>query len=285
MIINNMYYDDITECLEPKDIERMYDKDKVLRESYIRGEKYFRWKIFKLLIEFNYDFDKIYRIIKFDIDKTNNWSYKCKEIEIFTNVFQKIKSNNNIQINCNNSRIIENKKPKLEQYTAGIYQIYNIKNKYCYVGSAINILTRWMTHKNQLKNNKHANKCLQDDWNKYGEDNFKFNILEIISDNIIKSDVDSKYLRTRERVWIEKIKYKLYNRGVPIDDYNYFSMVGIKPDYDIIRLIDSYLKGKTAKEKIDTINSLQSRLHGLLCFNEYKNKTYNKDINVNLPNV
>jgi group I intron endonuclease len=60
----------------------------------------------------------------------------------------------------------------------GIYSIKNVKNNNCYFGSSKNIEKRWKTHLNQLKNNKHHNIRLQRAWNKYGENNFIFEIVE-----------------------------------------------------------------------------------------------------------
>lgn len=55
-----------------------------------------------------------------------------------------------------------------------IYYIINNKNKKRYVGQTINIQKRKNDHYNKLKNNKHINYKLQNDWNKYGEDSFSF---------------------------------------------------------------------------------------------------------------
>lgn len=60
----------------------------------------------------------------------------------------------------------------------GIYRIKNKTNGKCYYGSSKNIERRWKTHLNQLRNNKHINSFLQNAWNKYGEDNFIFEIVE-----------------------------------------------------------------------------------------------------------
>jgi group I intron endonuclease len=60
----------------------------------------------------------------------------------------------------------------------GVYRIKNKINKKCYYGSSKNIEKRWKTHLNQLKNKKHVNSILQRAWNKYGEDNFIFEVVE-----------------------------------------------------------------------------------------------------------
>jgi group I intron endonuclease len=61
-----------------------------------------------------------------------------------------------------------------------IYKITNIINKKCYIGQTQNYKTRFAAHKNALRKNQHENPHLQLAWNKYGEENFKFEIIEHI---------------------------------------------------------------------------------------------------------
>lgn len=79
----------------------------------------------------------------------------------------------------------------------GIYKIINrINNKY-YVGSSNNILHpnkgRWIRHKRNLRKNVHINDHLQSAWNKYGECNFSFIIVEKSPINLLK-ETEQKYL-------------------------------------------------------------------------------------------
>lgn len=75
----------------------------------------------------------------------------------------------------------------------GIYKIQNIVNGKCYYGSSKNIKKRWKTHLNQLKRVKHINCVLQNVWNKYGEDNFIFEVVEECDVNILL-ETEQKYL-------------------------------------------------------------------------------------------
>ena len=59
----------------------------------------------------------------------------------------------------------------------GIYRILNTITKDFYIGSATNFTIRKSCHFHNLRNNKHANKHLQNAWDKYKEHNFKFEIL------------------------------------------------------------------------------------------------------------
>lgn len=75
----------------------------------------------------------------------------------------------------------------------GIYRIKNLVNGKCYYGSSKNIKKRWKTHLNQLRKNKHINSILQNAWNKYGETNFVF---ELVEECNLKNlfEVEQKYL-------------------------------------------------------------------------------------------
>ena len=59
----------------------------------------------------------------------------------------------------------------------GIYKITNIINGKMLIGLSNDIIKRWNRHKSQLRNNKHKNTHLQHSWQKYGEQNFRFEII------------------------------------------------------------------------------------------------------------
>lgn len=59
----------------------------------------------------------------------------------------------------------------------GIYKITNVKNEKVYIGKSIDIQRRWIQHRSSLNRNVHRSGHLQNAWNKYGEDNFIFEIL------------------------------------------------------------------------------------------------------------
>ena len=61
---------------------------------------------------------------------------------------------------------------------SGIYQIRNIVNGKCYIGSAVNFNTRWQRHKRDLRRGVHHSVLLQRSWDKYSEEKFVFEILE-----------------------------------------------------------------------------------------------------------
>jgi len=82
-----------------------------------------------------------------------------------------------------------------EQYKlAGIYQIRNLINNKIYLGSAYNLYDRYRVHKSTLLNNKHDNEHLQRSFNKYGKDNFIFELVEIVENLVNIYDIEVKYL-------------------------------------------------------------------------------------------
>lgn len=78
----------------------------------------------------------------------------------------------------------------------GIYKITCIENDKKYIGSSFNIDKRWDTHKRDLLKYTHHNKYLQEDWIKYGEKSFKFELLEELETTNKKNleDLEYKYI-------------------------------------------------------------------------------------------
>ena len=96
----------------------------------------------------------------------------------------------------------------------GIYKITNKINKKVYIGESLDILRRWREHKEELKNNKHDNYKLQQDYNKYGVDSFEFNIVSVLNDDI--SHYSDKYiLLVYEYYYI--LKYNSIKNGYNIE--------------------------------------------------------------------
>lgn len=119
----------------------------------------------------------------------------------------------------------------------GIYMIVNLITNKTYIGKSINIDSRWKSHISNLKTNKHINKDLQLDWNKFGESNFSFKVLEYCSEDLLSS---------RERHWIDIFNSKLFG-------YNFNNNLAIK---DRVK-IDSKIKTNSLEYKILNIcNSL-----------------------------
>jgi len=75
----------------------------------------------------------------------------------------------------------------------GVYRIRNITTGKYYVGSTECIERRFKEHKSALNNGKHINRYLQFAWDKYGEEDFIFEIVE-------KTKTD---LKSREQLYLD----------------------------------------------------------------------------------
>ena len=90
-----------------------------------------------------------------------------------------------------------------------IYEIVNIKNNAKYIGSSMRNELRWKRHISDLNNNRHHSKYLQRAWNKYGKDNFKFNIIQTIENISSRNlfEIEQKYLDDRKSNYLSKLNY------------------------------------------------------------------------------
>jgi group I intron endonuclease len=91
-----------------------------------------------------------------------------------------------------------------------IIGVYKISNTLCpegkyYIGYSCNIRRRWNNHKCDLKNGKHINIYLQNVYNKYGADCFKYEILHDCETKEEAQEYETSYLQDLT------IRDKLYN--------------------------------------------------------------------------
>jgi group I intron endonuclease len=83
----------------------------------------------------------------------------------------------------------------------GIYEIRCLISGKSYVGSSKSIRSRWSQHRNALRRGNHTSPRLQQAWNKHGERQFVFKILEECAPDV---------LFEREQFWIDS-KRRDYN--------------------------------------------------------------------------
>jgi len=106
----------------------------------------------------------------------------------------------------------------------GIYHIRNTRNDAIYVGSTVkSFRVRWHQHRYDLRVGKHGCAHLQNAWNKYGESEFAFEIVEIVSDARLVLDREQSHLDSRKENYPKDATYNiLWTAG---------SRAGHKPNY------------------------------------------------------
>lgn len=102
------------------------------------------------------------------------------------------------------SEIKKNYKQTLQPM--GIFIVKNLANNKIFIGSSKNLPGRINRFKFGLKYGTESNKLLTDDYKKYGEENFTFEILDELKP---KDDPGYDYtedLKVLEQMWIEKLQ-------------------------------------------------------------------------------
>lgn len=90
----------------------------------------------------------------------------------------------------------------------GIYKITNKINGKIYIGQSIDLDRRKKEHIRDLNKNRNHNNHFQNAWNKYGEENFKFEYIHIVEDS-------------SELNYLETYYINLYDSTNPDNGYNY----------------------------------------------------------------
>jgi group I intron endonuclease len=119
---------------------------------------------------------------------------------------------------------------------SGIYKITNTVNGKYYLGSSDNIKNRWKSHLYSLRHNKHHSIHLQRAWNKYGEKNFIFELVEEVDKNVLLER--EQYHLDTLTPWDDNVGYNVSKSASGGD------LISYHPNIDEIR----------EKQRINTIN-------------------------------
>lgn len=95
---------------------------------------------------------------------------------------------------------------------SGIYFIVCLINQKKYIGGSGWLKRRKVDHFSLLRNNRHWNKNLQGDWNKYGEENFEFKIIEYCCKENIP-DKEKSYILAYKTINVSYGYNKILNTG------------------------------------------------------------------------
>jgi group I intron endonuclease len=115
---------------------------------------------------------------------------------------------------------------------SGVYEIVNTENGHRYIGSAVNIRKRWNSHRSALNNNCHHSRYLQNAWNKYGDQHFKFRMIEKVEHEEKLIDIEQRYIDM------------------------------IDPEYNICKMADSRLGIKHTEETKQTMSKNHADVSG-----------------------
>lgn len=147
---------------------------------------------------------------------------------------------------------------------SGIYKIINKINGKFYIGSSIDIKSRFYNHKSQLNKNIHDNQHLQNAWNKYKKDNFDFIIIKLCeSSNLIVEE------QKELDIWVNKDE--CYNLSPSAD----VPMRGIPRSDEVKQKISLNQKGKpkwTEKQKKQMSIDRKGRKHSTETIKKFKNR-------------
>lgn len=183
----------------------------------------------------------------------------------------------------------------------GIYKITNNVDGKIYVGSSHNITIRWNTHQRELKFNNHDNKYMQSAWNKYGQEGFKFEIVEKVEHEENLLDIEQRWLDDTQ-CYNPEIGYNLscLTRGSNVK-YNILrqNIINniIKEDiplyYDENTGENLYTKDNRILPMVNSLNGLIKKLYALYNSEVKMNNSvylsncliYSQTINFNLKNI
>jgi hypothetical protein len=99
------------------------------------------------------------------------------------------------------------------KFKMGVFQIKNNSNGKIYIGSSLDLNAIWHAQKLQLNFGMHQNNDLQNDWKKFGPENFTYEILDEIKQTEDKSTGYEKEIKALEEMIIEQMQ--------PFDDRGY----------------------------------------------------------------
>lgn len=135
---------------------------------------------------------------------------------------------------------------------AGIYCIQNEIDGKCYIGKSVNIPKRWKEHKASLRNGKHHNKHLQKAWDCYGEESFRFKVLEYANPNEL-ADLEIAYISKHKAFGDNGYNFTMGGEG---------GLLGMQKSEETRRKISEANKGRphTPEEKAHLSNTLKGRI-------------------------
>ena len=154
---------------------------------------------------------------------------------------------------------------------AGIYLIVSKINGKRYIGSSVRICVRWSEHISDLRLNKHHSPLLQRHYNKYGEDDLVFSVLEVVDRAELSLNDFRQLLLDKEQIYLNnwdechfncspiagsklgyknpKAKYYVYSKSQKLYIVNYRVC-------EVVKRFSSFYTEEEAKTQVEYIKSL-----------------------------
>lgn len=163
----------------------------------------------------------------------------------------------------------------------GLYKIINTVNGHWYVGSTNScVFKRFLTHRLLLRKNKHPNPHLQNAYNKYGESNFVFLVIETSTDkkftdkeqeiinkhlgklycyNISKDTLAPMSGRKHTKETLEKMSVASKKRSKEIGECTRLRQLGTKHRPETIEKMKTSAKNRDDSNRIEVLKSKEVR--------------------------
>jgi hypothetical protein len=89
---------------------------------------------------------------------------------------------------------------------AGVYRITNKGNGKIFIGKGMNVQGKMNGQMLQLKWGSHPNKALQEDWKRFGAEEFVFEVLDYLEPAKAPNIDPNADLSTLEQLWLTKLQ-------------------------------------------------------------------------------
>jgi hypothetical protein len=88
----------------------------------------------------------------------------------------------------------------------GVFQIRNTINEKVYIDGSLNLDAIWNRNRMELNFGSHRNETLQKEWKKFGEENFKYEILSEIEQKDGDNINYNKEVKLLTEMYVEELK-------------------------------------------------------------------------------
>jgi hypothetical protein len=147
----------------------------------------------------------------------------------------------------------------------GVYRITNVSNNKIYIGMSSKLLNRLQEHYDKLTNNKHTNKKLQQDFNRFSVDNFDIDIIKYTENSHEAFLLEQKTYNSFKKRELYNISFSKdgFNKNLNFQEFSVFisnKYKFINNHTDILKL----LVNNNIVKKIDKFYYIVNSLEGVL---------------------